>query len=254
MRSNKILFLYGAAVVSLSLAYFISPMSGETLLQRLTGFEALAQANPVATALVFLAASAALAYLAFPAMPLVYMAAGYCLDSFAGGATVLLGSAFGGLGAFILYRGHMPRSPQTLANPRSQVKIWLALLGLRLSPIAPAPLVNFFAAFYHVSPVQLMTTTLLGSAPLILFYSQLGRQGHELLSGAPPHLQQFSGYMAVLVLSTLLSAMGPWKSFLDEIKHLKDKAVASLGFPLGPAPRSRCVSLPVRAPQTCRER
>ncbi len=185
MRSNKILFLYGAAAVSLSLAYFISPISGETLLQRLTGFEALAQANPVATALVFLAASAALAYLAFPAMPLVYMAAGYCLDSFAGGATVLLGSALGALGAFILYREHMPRRPQTGTNSRSQMTIWLALLGLRLSPIVPAPLVNFFAAFYHVSPVQLMTTTVLGSAPLILFYAQLGRQGHQLLSGAP---------------------------------------------------------------------
>jgi uncharacterized membrane protein YdjX (TVP38/TMEM64 family) len=233
MRNQKILFLYGAAVASLSLAYFISPISGGTLLQRLTGFEALAQANPVATALVFLAVSAALAYLAFPAMPLIYMAAGYCMDSFAGGAIVLLGSAFGALGAFILYREHMPRRPQTLANPRSQVKIWLTLLGLRLSPIVPAPLVNFFAAFYHVSPVQLMTTTLLGSAPLILFYSQLGRQGHELLSGAPPHFQQFSGYLVVLAISTLLSAMGPWKSFLNEIKHLKDEAAASLGLSSG---------------------
>jgi uncharacterized membrane protein YdjX (TVP38/TMEM64 family) len=229
MRNNTIFFLYAAAVVALSLAYFISPISAETLLQRLTGFEALAQANPVATGLVFLAASAALAYLAFPAMPLIYMAAGYCLDSFAGGASVLLGSAFGGLGAFILYREHMPRRP-SLANPRSQVKIWLTLLGLRLSPIVPAPLVNFFAAFYHVSPVQFMTTTLLGSAPLILFYAQLGCQGHEFLSGAPPQLQQFSGYLVVLVLSTLLSAMGPWKSFLNEIKRLKDEAVASLGL------------------------
>jgi uncharacterized membrane protein YdjX (TVP38/TMEM64 family) len=101
------------------------------------------------------------------------------------------------------------------------VKVWLTLLGLRLSPIVPAPLVNFIAAIFDVSPLQYLTTSMLGGAPLILFYGQIGQQGHHLLSGETPHWQQFSGYLIILTLSTLLSAMGPWRSVLNKLKQLK---------------------------------
>ena len=70
----------------------------------------MAQANPLITALVFLVVSAVLAFLAFPSMPMIYMAAGFYMDGFDGGATVLLGSAFGGLSAFLFYRKHIPTS------------------------------------------------------------------------------------------------------------------------------------------------
>jgi uncharacterized membrane protein YdjX (TVP38/TMEM64 family) len=93
---------------------------------------------------------------------------------------------------------------------------------LRLSPLVPAPLVNFFAAIFYVSPLQYLTTSVLGSAPLILFYAQIGQQGHHFLSGETPHWRQFSGYLIILTLSTLLSAMGPWRSALKELKQLKD--------------------------------
>ena len=226
MRSYKPLIFYMAAVLFLSLAYFASPISREAVWQLFPGFEAMAHANLLVTALMFLVTSAVLAFLAFPSMPMICMAAGFYMDGFEGGATVLLGSAFGGLGAFLFYRKHI-RRPSAPFNEQSAVKIWLTLLGLRLSPLVPAPLVNFFAAIFDVSPLQYLTTSVLGSAPLVLFYAQIGQQGHHFLSGETSHWRQFSGYLIILTLSSLLTAMGPWRSVLNELKLLKDSSGSS---------------------------
>jgi uncharacterized membrane protein YdjX (TVP38/TMEM64 family) len=231
MHSYRSLIFYIAAVVVLSVAYFVSPMSREAVWQLFPGTEAMAQANPLVTALVFLAASTVLAFLAFPSMPMIYIAAGFYMDGFEGAATVLLGSALGGLSAFLFYRKHIV--PLTQQSARS---IWLTLIGLRLSPLVPAPLVNFFAAVFDVSPFQYLTTSLLGSTPLVLFYWQIGQQGHQFLSGGTLHWRQFSGYLVILVLSTLLSAMGPWRSVLNEFRQLKGSS-GSGTLPLQPASR-----------------
>src|SRR3979409_442876 len=215
-----------AAVLFLSLADFSSPLSREAVWQLFPGFETIAQANPLVTALMFLVTSAVLAFLAFPSMPMICMAAGFYMDGFDGGATVLLGSAFGGLSAFLFYRKHIQR-PSAPLNQQSAVTVWLTLLGLRLSPLVPAPLVNFIAAIFDVSPLQYLTTSMLGGAPLILFYAQIGQQGHHLWSGETLDWQQFSGYLIILTLSTLLSAMGPWRSVLNELKLLKSSSGSS---------------------------
>lgn len=220
MRSYKPLIVYMAAVMFLTLAYFASPISREAVWQVFPGLETMAHAHPLGTALLFLVTSAVLAFLAFPSMPMICIAAGFYMDGFDGGATVLLGSAFGGLSAFLFYRKHIQR-PSAPLNQQSAVKVWLTLLGLRLSPLVPAPLVNFIAAIFDVSPLQYLTTSMLGGAPLVLFYAQIGQQGHHLLSGETPHWQQFSGYLIIFTLSTLLSAMGPWRSVLNELKQLK---------------------------------
>ena len=162
-------------------------------------------------------------------MPMICIAAGFYMDGFDGGATVLLGSAFGGLSAFLFYRKHIQR-PGAPSNQQSAVKVWLTLLGLRLSPLVPAPLVNFIAAIFDVSPLQYLTTSMLGGAPLVLFYAQIGQQGHHVLSGETPHWQQFSGYLIILTLSTLLSAMGPWRSALNELKQLKNSPGSNNSF------------------------
>ena len=235
MNSYRFLIFYVAAVVGLSVAYFVSPMSRETVWQLFPGTEAMAQANPLVTALVFLVASTVLAFLAFPSMPMIYMAAGFYTDGFGGAAAVLLGSALGGLSAFLFYRKHI-RRPSAPLNQQSARSIWLTLIGLRLSPLVPAPLVNFFAAVFDVSPLQYLTSSLLGSAPLILFYWQTGQQGHQFLSGGTLHWRQFSGYLVILVLSTLLSAMGPWRSVLNEFKQLKGPS-GSGTLPLLPTSR-----------------
>jgi uncharacterized membrane protein YdjX (TVP38/TMEM64 family) len=236
MHSCRSLIFYIAAVLFLSVAYFASPMSRETIWHLFPGTEAMAEANPLVTALMFLVASTVLAFLAFPAMPMVYMAAGFYMDGFAGGAIVLLGSALGGLSAFLFYRKHI--RPSAPLNQQSAKNIWLTLIGLRLSPLVPAPLVNFVAAVFHVSPLQYVTTSLLGSAPLVLFYWQIGQQGHQFLSGGTLHWRQFSGYLVILILaltlSTLLSAMGPWRSVLNEFKQLKGSS-GSRTLPLQPA-------------------
>ncbi|TYL70869.1 VTT domain-containing protein [Bradyrhizobium cytisi] len=220
MRGRQPLIVYVAAVVFLTLAYFASPVSREAVWHVFPGVETTAHAHPLATALVFLVTSAALAFLAFPSMPMICLAAGFYMDGLIGGATVLLGSAFGGLSAFLFYRKQIQR-PSAPSNQKSAVRLWLTLLGLRLSPLVPAPLVNVIAAVFDVSPLQYLTTSMLGGAPLVLFYAQIGQQGHHLLSGETLHWQQFSGYLILLTLSTLLSAIGPWRSVLNDVKKLK---------------------------------
>jgi uncharacterized membrane protein YdjX (TVP38/TMEM64 family) len=220
MRSYKPLIIYAAAVVFLALAYFASPVSREAVWQVFPGLETIASVHPLFTALVFLVTSTVLSFLAFPSMPMICIAAGFYMDGFEGSVTVLLGSALGGLSAFLFYRKHIQR-PGAPLKQQSVVKVWLTLLGLRLSPLVPAPLVNFVAAIFDVSPLQYLTASMLGGAPLVLFYAQIGQQGHDLLSGETPHWQQFSGYLIILTLSTLLSAMGPWRSVLTELKQIK---------------------------------
>ena len=101
MRSYKPLIVYMAAVMFLTLAYFASPISREAVWQVFPGLETMARAHPLGTALLFLVTSTVLAFLAFPSMPMICIAAGFYMDGFDGGATVLLGSAFGGLSAFL---------------------------------------------------------------------------------------------------------------------------------------------------------
>src|SRR3984893_5395420 len=233
MRSYTPLIFYIAAVLFLSFAYFSSPISRDAVWQLFPGFEIMAHANPLVAALMFLVTSTLLAFLAFPSMPMICMAAGFYMGEFEGGATMLFGSALGGLSAFLFYRKHIQR-PSAPINQQSAVKVWLTLLGLRLSPLVPAPLVNFFGAVFNVSPVQYLTTSVLGSAPLVLFYAQIGQHGHQLLSGETLHWQQFSVYLVILTLSTLLSAMGPWGSVLNELKQLKGSS-GSRTLPLQPA-------------------
>jgi uncharacterized membrane protein YdjX (TVP38/TMEM64 family) len=251
MRRYRSLIFYVAAVVVLSLAYFASPISRESVWQLFPGTEAMAQQNPLVTALLFLVASIVLAFLAFPSMPMIYMAAGFYMEGFEGGATVLLGSALGGWSAFLFYRKHF-RQPDASLNQealpdqsaalsrKSARSIWFTLIGLRLSPLVPAPLVNFFAAVFNVSPFQYLTTSLIGSAPLVLFYAQIGQQGHQFLSGGNFYWEQLVGYLLILALSTLLSAMGPWRKVLDQFRQLKGSS-ASKALPLQPASGSnRC--------------
>ena len=138
MRRCKPLILYAAGVVALSIAWHVSPVDHDDVLRSLTLVEGRVKAHLVETAVVFGVTSALLTYFSFPAMPLVYIAAGYCLGAMYGGLSVLLGSACGGFGAFLLYRRYIPdrfRRPSVATRP---AKVWMTLLGLRLSPVVPA--------------------------------------------------------------------------------------------------------------------
>src|ERR1700716_817347 len=103
MRVYQPLIVYMAAVMFLALAYFASPISREAVWQVFPGLETTAHAHPLGTALLFLVTSTVLAFLAFPSMPIICIAAGFYMDGVVGGATVLLGSAFGGFGGFLLF-------------------------------------------------------------------------------------------------------------------------------------------------------
>ena len=235
MRRYRPLVLYFAVVASLSLAWHFSSLGYDDVLGSLTLVEGRVKAHLVQAAVVFGVASALLAYFSFPAMPLVYLAAGYCLGALYGGVSVLLGTACGGFGAFLLYRKYIPdRFRHPSAAAMRPVKVWMTLLGLRLSPVVPAPFVNCFAVFLEASSVQFMTTTILGSAPLILFYEALGYQGRGLLHGVRMEWHEIALYAAVLLISTLLSLLGPWRSFLAAVRNVKDDVFAAMARKAAP--------------------
>lgn len=234
MRRYRFLVLYACVVVALSVVYRFVPIAQDDVLRSLTFVEGRVGGHVAETATLFCLVSAILAYFSFPAMPLLYIAAGYCLGTLYGGLAVLLGSACGGFGAFLLYRKHIPARFHRPATAAQSAKMWMTLVGLRLSPIVPAPLVNSFAAILEVSPVQFITTTLIGSAPLIYFYEVMGQQGHGLLHGEPADWRQFIGYASILCISTILSLLGPWRSFLAAIRHVKDDIFAAMAKPAKP--------------------
>jgi len=228
------LVFYLLAVFVLALAFYATPISKEEVARLLPGLAKILGANPFVAASIFLLVSTALAFFAFPSMPVVYMAAGFYMGGPFGGLVVLLGSAMGGLSAFLFYRQQVRQNLQLRSGQGSSVKLWLTLFGLRLSPLVPAPLANFFAAVMGVSPFQYLTTSLLGGAPLVFFYAHLGQQGQRFLSGATLHWYELSGFVLLFAISTLLSAMGPWSLVLSQIKRLKE-ASDLRALPLQPA-------------------
>jgi len=228
MRRFRKLAVYAVAVAALAAAYSLLPISQDVVARELNVVAAYAHREIVETLTLFFLLSAVLAYFAFPAMPMVYLASGVCMDFWVGGSAVVVGSALGGLGSFLLFRDHIPSRHRLASHHSSSWKMWLTLLGLRLSPVVPAPLVNVFAAISAVSPLQYLTTTMLGSAPLILFYAEIGRQGYLTASGEMPHWWTFSGCLVIFGLSTLMSLFGPWRSVLTKVKQLKNEAVVSL--------------------------
>ena len=228
MRRYRPLILYAAGVVFLTLAWRFSSVDHDDVLRSLTLIEGRVKAHLVETAVVFGVASALLVYFSFPAMPLVYIAAGYCLGALYGGLSVLLGSACGGFGAFLLYRKYIPDRFRHASTATRPLKVWMTLLGLRLSPVVPAPFVNCFAVFLEASSVQFLTTTILGYAPLILFYEAMGHQGRGLLHGVQMEWKEIALYAAILLISTLLSLLAPWRSFLAAVRHVKDDLFAAM--------------------------
>jgi uncharacterized membrane protein YdjX (TVP38/TMEM64 family) len=219
---------YAVAVIGLAAAYCFLPISQDVVVRELNVVAGYAHRDMIESWALFFLLSVILVYFAFPAMPMIYIAAGYCTDCWVGGTAVVIGSAVGGLGAYSLFRDHIPSHHRPSLSHSLSPKMWLTLLGLRLSPVVPAPLVNVFAAIAGVSPLQQLATTLIGSAPLILLYAELGQQGYLTTSGEMPQWWRFSAYLVILVLSTIMSLLGPWRSVLRTVKQLKNEAMVSL--------------------------
>jgi len=101
------------------------------------------------------------------------------------------------------------------------VKIWLTLLGLRLSPLVPAPLVNFFAAIFDVSPLQYLTTRCVGQRATRPVLCTTRQQGHHFC----PAKLRIGGNLGYCIDITyklaLCSAMVLGRSVLNELKLLK---------------------------------
>lgn len=77
MRGYQPLIVYIAVVMFLTLAYLASPISREAFWQVFPGLETMAQAHPLGTAVAFLVTSTVLAFLSFPSMPMICLAAGF---------------------------------------------------------------------------------------------------------------------------------------------------------------------------------
>ena len=233
MHDHKSLIFYLAAALFLSLAYFALPISGGDGWHLFPGLKAMAQAiRSSHRADVFDHIHRSfVSGLSRHAGDL--HGGGFLLGEFGGGACGAARQRLWRVGrVFILSEAHSTTS-QCSIKSTVRHENWLTLLGLRLSPLVPAPMVNFLAVVLHVSPLQCLTAGLLGGAPLVVFYAQIGQQGHQFLSGETLHWWQFSGYLVILTFGALLSAMGPWRSVLNELKRLKG-SYGSETLPLQP--------------------
>ncbi|MDE2364670.1 MAG: hypothetical protein KGM42_18490 [Hyphomicrobiales bacterium] len=228
MRRYRVLGVYFLVAVLLSAAYRFAGWTETDIVRALAATQLSVKAHALEASVVFAIGSALLTYFSFPAMPVVYIAAGYCLDAYIGAAALLIGSATGALGAFLLYRAHVPTRFCHHGEELGGAKMWLTLAGLRLSPIVPAPLVNFFAVFVRAGPVMFLVTTIVGSAPLVLFYEIVGQQGRSLLFGGQANWRELSVYGLLLVVSTALSYLGPWRSFLRSLRNIKNEMATAL--------------------------
>jgi uncharacterized membrane protein YdjX (TVP38/TMEM64 family) len=226
MRNYKWISIYSFFVLALLVLAYYTPFVRENLLHWLLAVGSSGRVNYPEACVVFFFISAVLAFLAFPSMPLIYIAAGYCLGPSLGGFVSIIGSSLGAVCAFLLFREQISHRLQQLGGERHSTRIWLMLLGLRLSPIVPAVLVNLVAVLFNVSAMQHLLITAIGSAPLILFYAQLGQQGLDLLAGNALHWTQFSGYSLLIAVSSLLTFVGPWRPFLKSIEQLNEDVAA----------------------------
>ena len=228
MRRHKWLMMYAAVAIALLVVCQFSPLTKGAMFQALGALDAELKSNFIQVASLLFLGSGVLAFLAFPSMPLIYVAAGYMLPAFHGSAIVLLGSVLGGLGAFLLYRRNIPRRLRLPRHECSAAKMWFALLGLRLSPIVPASMVNIVAAVSDVSVLSYVSTTLVGSAPLIAFYEAIGHEGRHFAYDGQISFLQALAYVSVLTFSTCLSALAPWRSFLRTVEGLTHDFPGSL--------------------------
>jgi len=139
----------------------------------------LAQENWLLSVVLFSAVYFAVVIFSAPFTVVLNLFAGYLFGSLVGALTADAAVTMGSYALFMfsrsitqIMRGDCFRLKIVAVSPTKTV---LMLLFLRLSPFIPASAVNVGCGALGVKPLFFVLTTLLGSLPLILIYTLIGR-------------------------------------------------------------------------------
>lgn len=214
MKKRTITSIYLLSAIALGLAFYKTGVNAENIFVWLKSFESDISSRVLLSAICITLGLTVAACLSFPAMPLLYMAAGYLFGTINGVVIGVVASSVGGFLACLLYKTHVADSIHEKISRIKYTSPWLLILGLRLSPITPSPLANICAAAYNVAPLPFFVATSLGVFPMVWLYSDIGSSFNSTGNLSTENAISVTTYIFTMAASVSLISSGPWKSII----------------------------------------
>ena len=153
-----------------------------------------------------------------PTNPLFYLAAGYFFGPVNGTVLALLATLLGSGCAFRFF-GKTITLPA--AASRLEVKrVFFVLALLRCSPWVPSSLINLFCGVTRVPWTVFLSSTLLGTAPLILVYTLTASRFKGPLAMSMLYSPEIIAAVSLLGLLSLLGFLQPLRAVMGYLRGL----------------------------------
>ena len=174
-------------------------LSFDTLAARRDDLLALRAAHPMATAVGFVLAYAAIVALSLPGAAIASLAGGFLFGTLLGTPLNVLAATLGAIAIFAAARmgfgnrlaARMDASEGRVRRLKAAIDAnqWEALFVMRLVPVVPFFVANLLPAMFGVPLYRFVVTTALGIVPGALVYTSLGAGlGEVFAAGAAPDL------------------------------------------------------------------
>lgn len=162
---------------------FVDQLSLETLSANRDQLLAWVVANPLLSAVVFVAVYAGVVALSLPVATIVSLLGGFLFGRWLGTALIVSAATLGATAIFCVAKSSFGASLRDRAGPlyhkiavNMQANAFAYLLFMRLVPVFPFFLVNILPALFHVKTRTFAITTLIGIIPGTFVYANLGRE------------------------------------------------------------------------------
>ena len=195
---------YGQQLLLLSMSTF-------TLQHGLTGRIILGEA-------IFVSVLAVTIFFSAPTNGLFYLAAGYFFGIWNGSVIAIGSTLAGSFFAWVFFKRSIGLRVE---GKELDVNMFLLLVLLRCSPLVPSSLVNMFCAATGVRPLVFLTSTFLGTLPLILVYTLAASRLRGPIDAAILHSPEILTSLTVLCVLSLLGSLQPVRLF---VSYLKERA------------------------------
>lgn len=218
--SKKIFFLLIIIFLIIVLFVFQDYLSLEFVKSNLTWLKNQNDSNPIIFKLLFVVFYSISVAFSLPVATLITVLSGYLFGLWLGTMISLFSAAIGGVIAIKMVQFFVAKSVQKKFQKQiDQIDHFLkkhsftTLLSLRLSPLFPYFMTNFFLGFLKVSMREVFLTILVGKFPILFLLSYMGKELASLktLKG----LISFDMFLILFLLSLL-----PWfnKWLVNRIK------------------------------------
>lgn len=177
-----VVFLAAAAV---SAHYFgiVDRLSLETLSGNRDQLLAWVAANPLLSAIAFMAVYAAVVALSLPVATIVSLLGGFLFGRWLGTALIVSAATMGATAIFCVAKSSFGESLRDRAGPLyqkiaedMQANAFAYLLFMRLVPVFPFFVVNVVPALFRVRTRSFIVATFIGIIPGTFVYANLGRE------------------------------------------------------------------------------